>query len=109
MMLDPTIGTPVFQGRMSLSNPPIMVFNAALTNLCLVLRRDLNRETTLQVINGRGEIANGWGLPLPVDRRYADRFFVRPFFTRDLIVVQDQSCGDILAYEHDPGDGAKKP
>ncbi len=109
MMLDPTIGTPVFQGTISLSNPPLMVFNAALTNLCLILRRDSNRETTLQVINGRGEIANGWVLPLPADRRYADRYFVKPLFTRDLIVVQDQSCGDILAYEHDPGDGAKKP
>jgi outer membrane protein assembly factor BamB len=109
MMLHPTIGTPVFHGTMSLSNPPLMVFNAALTNLCLVLRRDSNRETTLQVINGRGEIANGWSLPLPTDRRNADRFFVRPFFTRDLIVVQDQACGDILAYEHDPSEGAKKP
>ncbi|MFZ4394744.1 MAG: PQQ-binding-like beta-propeller repeat protein [Kiritimatiellia bacterium] len=108
MMLDPTIGTPVFRGTISWSNPPIMVFNAALTNLCLVLRRDSNREITLQVINGRGETANGWGLPLPADRRNADRCFVRPFFTRDLIVVQDSSSSDILAYEHDPGEGGKK-
>ena len=107
MMLDPTIGTPVFQGTMPARDTPVMVFSAALTNLCLVLRQGLN-TVTLQVINGRGEIVNGWGLPLPADRRNGDRCFVKPFFTRDLIVVQDQSCSDILAYEHDPGDGGKK-
>jgi outer membrane protein assembly factor BamB/tetratricopeptide (TPR) repeat protein len=108
MALDPAVGTPIFQGTSSNMFETVAFFGASMTNTCLVKDRSLGQTHLLRVINGSGENPNGWCLPLPADRQHADRCFPRPFFTRDLIVVQDQSGSTILAYEHDPGDGAKK-
>jgi outer membrane protein assembly factor BamB len=109
MALDPAVGTPIFQGTSSNMFETVAFFGASMTNTCLVKDRSLGRTHLLRVVRGSGENPNGWCLPLPADRQHADRCFPRPFFTRDLIVVQDQSGSTILAYEHDPGEGAKKP
>lgn len=109
MALDPAVGTPIFQGTSSNMFETVAFFGASMTNTCLVKDRSLGRTHLLRVVRGSGENPNGWCLPLPADRQYADPCFPRPFFTRDLIVVQDQSGSTILAYEHDPSEGAKKP
>jgi outer membrane protein assembly factor BamB len=105
--LDVPAWTAVFQGAISKDDTPVAFFGPMPTNLCLVKRPCSARESLLKVVNEKGENVNGWTLPLPADRRYPDWCFANPFFTRNLIVL-GCSGGDILAYEHDPGDGGKK-
>jgi outer membrane protein assembly factor BamB/predicted Zn-dependent protease len=61
----------------------------------------------LEVVNTRGENVNGWRLPRDQERSKVPSQYW-PLFEEDIILMIDQGGAEILAYEHDPGDGEKK-
>jgi hypothetical protein len=74
-----------------------------------VKNRDVPRSC-IQVIDGKGNNPNGWRLPRNEEIRdkaateYATEYL--SYFTPNAILMVGQ--GEVLAYEHDPGEGAKK-
>jgi hypothetical protein len=65
-------------------------------------------QSWIQIINAQGENTNGWRLPRTEDLRDAKGSYnYASYFAGGLILLVGQ--GEVLAYEHDPGDGGKKP
>jgi hypothetical protein len=104
----PAGGAPIYRGTNSVHVDQLISLRPALSNLLLVAPRS-GSDLPLRVVNERGEEVNGWRLPKPADRRYAERCFPRPYFTPDEIVVFDEAGWDILVYEHDPAADGKPP
>ena len=118
LVLDPAGTTIAFHGRLSQQMQPLMTLGPAMTNQLLVNTYVNNKvkdryvfQRWLHVVDARGENSSGWRLPRSEDIGDTARVFqYNPLFAGDLILVFDQSSGDVLAYEHDPGDGGgKKP
>jgi hypothetical protein len=68
------------------------------------------QQRWIQVVDSRGENTHGWRLPRSEDLRdAATSYQFSPIFAEGLILMFNQYSGELLAYEHDPGGGAKKP
>jgi outer membrane protein assembly factor BamB len=118
LVLDPAVTGIAFRCRLSAETmQPRMTLGPALPGQLLVnvyySERVKNREvfrSCIQVIDGKGNNPNGWRLPRNEEIRdtgsgYATEYV--SYFTPNVILVVGQ--GEVLAYEHDPGDGGKKP
>lgn len=115
-VLDTAASNVVFRGFLSNRTTPVLAFGPTLPGQILVWhvparvpRRGQVHSYTpprcLQVINERGENPNGWRLPRKGDT--ADGIY-EYFLAEDLILIFNQNTGEVLAYEHDPGDAGKK-
>ncbi|MFZ4394743.1 MAG: hypothetical protein ACOYOU_03855 [Kiritimatiellia bacterium] len=115
MVLDPAIGTVTFHGLLPFRNEimitPLLSLAPSMTNCLMVWVKDRPNESTaqhfIQIVNSPDTSSSGWRLPRTEDVRDPKRSYYTPFFARGLIILV--SPNETLAYEHDPGDGAKKP
>ncbi|MEI6149331.1 MAG: PQQ-binding-like beta-propeller repeat protein, partial [bacterium] len=115
LVLDPAITGIAFRGRLSPTMQPLMTLGPALPDHLLVNVNSNERvkdsyvyRSWIQVIDGKGNNPNGWRLPRNEEiRDKAATAQYAPYFTPNAILMVGQ--GEVLAYEHDPGDGAKKP
>jgi hypothetical protein len=105
MAIDPAVGGIVFHGRLPQETIPLACFGAGMPGHFLA-SMDSHDGHWIQVVNGRGENTNKWRLPRSEDIRGAQRCRDYPSFADGLILMigQDQ----VLAYEHDPGEGGGK-
>jgi hypothetical protein len=118
LVLDPAVTGIAFRCRLSAETmQPRMTLGPALPGQLLVnvyysdrvKNRDVPRSC-IQVIDGKGNNPNGWRLPRNEEIRdkaateYATEYL--SYFTPNAILMVGQ--GEVLAYEHDPGEGAKK-
>ncbi|MEI6150016.1 MAG: hypothetical protein WCS01_13025, partial [bacterium] len=114
MVLDPAIGTVTFHGLLPYRNEiqvmPILSLAPAMTNGLMVWVKDQQDRSAaqdfIQIVNSQDTSSSGWRLPRTADVRDPKRSYFTPFFARELIVMV--SSDETLAYEHDPGEGAKK-
>ena len=95
IVLDPTVGKPLFHGRLPEHARPLMSLGPAMPDQLLVQMG--NDSDWISVINTQGKITNKkWRIP--TSGGY-------PIFADNLILMFG---GDLVrAYEHDPGDGAE--
>ena len=112
LVLDPVTGRIAFQGLLSSFTSPLISFAPALPDQLLVngplpAAKDapyFYRRWTF-VINAQGENSNGWHLPATEEIGDPARSFnYSTVFAEGLILLFDQASGEVLAYEHDPGD-----
>jgi outer membrane protein assembly factor BamB/tetratricopeptide (TPR) repeat protein len=118
MVLDPAVNRIAFQGRLPQQMQPAMFLGPAAPNQLLVSENgyitgsddQIIQSASIQVVNERGENINGWRLPRRADLGDGPRSLSRNIILAEgVIVIVDQTSGDVLAYEHDPGGMAKNP
>jgi len=115
LVLDPAVNRIAFQTRMPPQMTPLLSLGPTMPDQLLVsasTNSNANNKyfyrSWLQVINPRGENTSGWRLPRAEDLRDAkSSFWYTPYFAGGLILLVGQ--GEVLAYEHEPADGGKKP
>jgi outer membrane protein assembly factor BamB len=115
LVLDPAVNRIAFQGRLPPSASPLSSLGPTMPDQLLVntsTNSNVNKtyfyQSWIQVINAQGENTSGWRLPRTEDLRDAKGSYkYDPYFAGGLILLVGQ--GEVLAYEHDPGDGGKKP
>jgi hypothetical protein len=115
LVLDPAVNRIAFQGRLPPSMSPLSSLGPTMPDQLLVntsTNSNVNKtyfyQSWIQVINAQGENTSDWRLPRVEDLRDAKGSYkYDPYFAGGLILLVGQ--GEVLAYEHDPGDGGKKP
>jgi outer membrane protein assembly factor BamB len=117
VVLDPTVSGIAFRGNVPPRVSPLISLGPTLPDQLLV-KMDMNpvtkkrggfMQTWYQVVNAQGENTTGWRLPGKAespDDETPYRYGL--YIAGGRIVLFDPNSGDALAYEHDPGDGAKK-
>jgi outer membrane protein assembly factor BamB/tetratricopeptide (TPR) repeat protein len=114
VVLDPAVSNVVFSSVLT-NEHPIALLSPRMPGLILAKtstsEKDWkSRKSFLHVINERGENVNGWRLPAEKDvPNPAGSYAYSLFKAGELILMIGWDTGDVLAYEHDPGDGGKKP
>ncbi|MEI6150590.1 MAG: hypothetical protein WCS01_15945, partial [bacterium] len=117
LVLDPAVNRIAFQGRLPPGTGPLLSLGPTMPDQLLVsaysqstANKKTIYQTWYQVINAQGENTNGWRLPKKEEMPDAGTSCQYNFqIAGRLIVLFDLNSGDALAYEHDPGDGGKKP
>ena len=117
LVLDPAVNRIAFQGRLPPGTGPLLSLGPTMPDQLLVsaytnmTANKMNvRQFWYQVINAQGENTNGWRLPKKEEMPDAGTPCQYNFqIAGRLIVLFDYSSGDVLAYEHDPGAGGRKP
>jgi outer membrane protein assembly factor BamB len=117
LVLDPAVSGIAFRGIIPQRVSPLMSLGSTLPDQLLV-RMDMNpvtkkrggfMQTWYQVVNAQGENTNGWRLPGKAESPDEETpYQYGLYIAGGRIVLFDPNSGDALAYEHDPGDGAKK-
>jgi hypothetical protein len=114
LVLDPAVSRIAFQARLPPSASPLLSLSPAMPDQLLVNtstnsnvnNTDFN-QSWIQTVDPQGENTNGWRLPRVEDLRDAKGSYkYSPYFAGGLILLVGH--GEVLAYEHDPGEGAKK-
>jgi hypothetical protein len=116
LVLDPAASNVQFRGFLSPQTTPILSLGPSLPGYLLVREsRNFTEKNGsfyrqfLQVVDERGENPREWRLPRKEEVADASgHWYYQHYFAEDLILVQNQNTGDVLAYEHDPGDGGKE-
>jgi hypothetical protein len=115
LVIDTAANAITFRGELpqrSCVMNPLRSLGAAMPDRLLVSVENVKggtvNQSCIQVINGQGEMVNKWRLPPNGEFGTGDRRFV-PVFAGELLLMVDTENGSVLAYEHDPGDGAKQP
>jgi hypothetical protein len=118
LVLDPAVNRIAFQGRLPPSTSPLLSLGPTMPDQLLV-RMDMNpvtkkrggfMQTWYQVVNAQGENTTGWRLPGKAESPDDETpYQYGLYIAGGRIVLFDPNSGDVLAYEHDPGDGGKKP
>jgi hypothetical protein len=117
VVLDPTVSGIAFRGNVPPRVSPLISLGPTLPDQLLV-KMDMNpvtkkrggfMQTWYQVVNAQGENTNGWRLPGKAESPDEETpYQYGLYIAGGRIVLFDPNSGDALAYEHDPGDGAKK-
>lgn len=116
MVLDPACSNVMFRGILSQQTAPILSLGPTLPGQLLVRvsgnftegKNTVYRQF-LQVVDEKGENPKGWRLPRKGDiPDESGQWQYQHYFAEGLILMINQNTGDVLAYEHDPADGAGK-
>jgi hypothetical protein len=117
LVLDSVRGSVEFRGRLSAQSQPLLALGPTITNQLLVVTHSNRRvkdqnysQRFIYVANEDGEIASGLRLPRNEELGNLDRhFYYNPIILKDAILLWENNSGELLAYEHDTGNGGKKP
>ncbi|MFZ4394747.1 MAG: PQQ-binding-like beta-propeller repeat protein [Kiritimatiellia bacterium] len=117
LVLDPAASNVVFRGILSPQTTPVLSLGPNLPGQLLVkVSRNFTEKNNnfyrqcLQVVDEQGENPTGWRLPRKEDiRDESGSFQYQHFRMEGLILILDPKTGEVLAYEHDPGEGSRKP
>jgi outer membrane protein assembly factor BamB len=118
LVIDTAANAITFRGKLPSRSPrkmyPLRSLGAAMPDRLLVsvnqelsVKNETVNQSWIQVVNGQGEMVNEWRLPPSRELGTVNRRF-EPVFAGELLLMVDTENGSVLAYEHDPGEGAKK-
>jgi hypothetical protein len=114
VVLDPAVSNAVFYAVLT-NDQPIALLSPRMPGLILAntstSEKDWkSRKSFLHVINERGENVNGWRLPAEKDGPTMRPGYAHELFKAgEVILMIRRDTGEVLAYEHDPGNDEKKP
>jgi len=118
LVLDPAVSGSAFRGIIPQRVSPLMSLGPTLPDQLLV-KMNMNpvtkkrggfMQTWYQVVNAQGVNTTGWRLPGKAESPDDETpYQYGLYIAGGRIVLVDPDSGDALAYEHDPGEGAKKP